>query len=604
MCGISGLINKNNESVSKELLSRMNDLIFHRGPDDEGFYYNQMVGLGHRRLSIIDLSKRGHQPMSYQARWWITYNGEIYNYLEIREELLKLGHSFQSDSDTEVILAAYVEWGNACLEKFNGMWSFAIYDQERNQLFISRDRFGIKPFYYINTDEHFAFGSEIKQLLSLQREAKVNKSILVETLLTSYDNHTTETYFEGIFSLPQGSYMTYDLNTHEMEIKPFYELKVNPEYANLSHEEAIEKLKQLLEDATALRMRSDVTVGTCLSGGLDSSSISAIASQIYHHPEGKKFIAVNAKSIDSRNDESNFAEMVSKHLDLDMYCVAPGTDDFIKQINELVYTQEEPFLSPSMFMGWHVFQEANERGCKVMLNGQGGDEVLLGYERYFSAFLKSLGFLSQVKESYLQFKNSRLGFFQPILYYFYFTNANLRIIRLKNKSFVKKEYVDKFDFAHIRQSAKAFRNIFDMQKNELTVLQLPHLLRYEDRNSMRHSIETRLPMLDYRLVEFAVSIPANYKIRKGWTKDILRHAITDRLPDKIVWRKNKFGFEAPERIWLRAHREEMKKAISESTILNETCDMDRLMEGFAKLPLSDQWLYFNVAKWQEVFKVS
>lgn len=598
------MVNKNNQPVSKELLGQMNDLIFHRGPDDEGFYYDRMVGLGHRRLSIIDLSERGHQPMSYRDKWWITYNGEIYNYLEIREELMKLGYNFHSDSDTEVILAAYAQWGSACLEKFNGMWSFAIYDQERNRLFISRDRFGIKPFYYINTGEHFAFGSEIKQLLSLQPKVSVNKSVLVESLVTHIDNHTAETYFEGVYSLPQGGYMYYDLETHEMEIQSFYELKINPTYRDLSQAEAVETLKDLLEDAIKLRMRSDVTVGTCLSGGLDSSSISAVASQIYHHPEGKKFTAINAKSIDSWNDESGFAKQVSDHLDLDMYSVAPGTEDFIKRIDELVYTQEEPFLSPSMFMGWHVFQEARQRGCKVMLNGQGGDETLLGYERYFSAFLKSLGLYPLLRESYFQFKNSRLGFFQPIQYYFYFTNANLRIKRLRSKSFVKKELIDHFDFEHVRKSAKAYRSIFDMQKSEISVLQLPHLLRYEDRNSMRHSIETRLPFLDYRLVEFAVSIPSSYKIRDGWTKDVLRRAISDKLPQEIVWRKNKFGFEAPERIWLNAYREEMQKVVAQSALLNEVCDMERLPDGYSKLPLSDQWLYFNVAKWEEVFKIS
>jgi asparagine synthase (glutamine-hydrolysing) len=603
MCGISGIINKNWTSIDKNELKRINDIIFHRGPDSEGFYLHNNLGFGHRRLSILDLSPLGHQPMNYLDKYCITYNGEIYNYIEIRAELIQNGYHFVSESDTEVILAAYDFWGISCLNKFNGMWSFAIHDVEKDIVLFSRDRFGIKPFYYKENSSQFVFGSEIKQLLNSDKPNLLNENILLESMLTHIDNHTDETYFKGIFSLPSSCHMIYDLKTNEKTVGKYYDLKINPEIQNKSEEELVASFKELFSDAIKLRLRSDVAVGTSLSGGLDSSAISAIASYEYTKKSNEKFIAINAKSIDDRNDESVFAKIVADKLDLDLNVVMPTYEDFLKTVDDVIYTQEEPFGSPSMFMGWHVFQKAKELNCTVMLNGQGSDEILLGYERYFSSTLNFNKPLSQLKEIINQNKNSRLSLVKTLAYYAYFRSFFIRKIRLKSKSLLKRKFKLNKYFYFVKKSSESYSSPFKLQYLEVTELQLPHLLRYEDRNSMRHSIETRLPFLDYRLVEFCISLPLNLKIKEGWTKYILRMSIDDLLPESIVWRKNKFGFESPDRIWLSKYNDQMKEEINNSKVLHYYCDMKILLNNYNSMSLKDKWMYFNIARWGNVFNI-
>jgi asparagine synthase (glutamine-hydrolysing) len=602
MCGISGIVDKRDRPIGRAEIERITGLIAHRGPDDHGYFHGENFALGHRRLSIIDLSSRGHQPMAYGGRYWITYNGEIYNYLELREELASLGAEFETGSDTEVILAAYARWGVGCLERFNGMWAFAIYDSVERSLFLARDRFGVKPLYYTQSAEQFVFGSEIKQLIPAVG-AQADRRVLVEALLTSIDGHTDATYFEGVRSLLPSHYLIYDLRMHRAEVKRYYTLRVDPSTATLPDADCVGRLAGLLADAVRLRLRSDVRVGTCLSGGLDSSAISALASAEYRPADGAQFIGIHAQSLDSEVDESVHAKRVAAHLGLDLKVVVPTTDDFLGTIDEVVYTQEEPFGSPSMFMGWHVFKAAKEMGCKVMLNGQGGDEVLLGYERYFAAFLRSAGFLEGAREALAQARHSRLSLAEVIAYAFYFTNPTLRASRLKRRSYLRADLKGSFDFAAVKQSANSYRDITELQTTEITSLQLPHLLRYEDRNSMRHSIETRLPFLDYRLVELCISIRAAMKVSDGWTKYALRRAIESALPREIVWRRDKLGFQAPERTWLSAASRRMKTEIGDSMLLRELVDRDRLLADFDQLSNKERWSYYNVAAWERVYSV-
>jgi asparagine synthase (glutamine-hydrolysing) len=603
MCGISGIINKKFNSVDKGKLKEINDIIFHRGPDSEGFYYYENLGFGHRRLSILDLSPLGHQPMKYLDKYCITYNGEIYNYIELREELLAKGYHFVSESDTEVILAAYDFWGISCLNKFNGMWSFAIHDIEKGQVLFSRDRFGIKPFYYKESEEEFVFGSEIKQLLNSDKPNLLNENVLLESMLTHIDNHTEETYFDGIYSLPSSTYLIYDLKTNGKTIDKYYTLHVDAKLQNKSEKDLVSAFKDLFSDAIKLRLRSDVKVGTSLSGGLDSSAISAIASKEYIKKSKDAFVAINAKSIDDKNDESAFAKIVADKLNLDLNVVMPTYDDFLKTIDDVIYTQEEPFGSPSMFMGWHVFQKAKELNCTVMLNGQGSDEILLGYERYFTSTLNFSKPFSQLKEMVNQNKNSRLSLLNTLAYYAYFRSFFIRKMRLKRKSLLKNKFKLNKYFDFVKKSSESYSSPYKLQQLEVTELQLPHLLRYEDRNSMRHSIETRLPFLDYRLVEFCISLPLSLKINGGWTKYILRKGINDLLPESIVWRKNKFGFESPDRIWLSKYNEQMRNEIHNSKVLNHYCDMNLLLNKYNSMSLKDKWMYFNIARWESVFNV-
>lgn len=372
MCGISGIINKTGVPVNGDRIRRITNIVAHRGPDDEGFYFGDSLALGHRRLAIIDLNVRGRQPMCFRDRYWITYNGEVYNYLEIRLELEKRGVTFRTTTDTEVILAAYAEWGAACLSRFNGMWAFAIYDSEEDIVFIARDRFGVKPLYYSEESDEFVFGSEIKQLLALQSRVRANQHVVIESLLTYFDGHTDETFFSGVKVLPQAHFLVYRIGTHSYTIHRYYDLHVCERIGALSLDDAIETFRNLFEHSIQLRLRSDVIVGTCLSGGLDSSATSAIAAQSYRSASGQHFSGIHAKSIERRSDESAFATMLAQHIGLDLRIVEPTIKDFTSTIDEVVYTQEEPFGSPSIFMGWHVFQEAKAKNCKVMLNGQGG----------------------------------------------------------------------------------------------------------------------------------------------------------------------------------------------------------------------------------------
>lgn len=599
MCGISGIINKNDKKVDQDDLQKMNALIAHRGPDDDGFFFNENFAFGHRRLSILDLSDDGHQPMHYLNKYTITYNGEVYNYLELKKELLKDGYSFYSNTDTEVILASYDRWGEECVNKFNGMWAFAIYDKEKSIIFCSRDRFGIKPFYYTEVHDKFIFGSEIKQLVEFYKKRYVNKKILMDYLVIGFENHTRETFFEDIFQLEQSHNLTYDLNTNSFVVKKYYDLKKNE--LKLDESSSVKAYREKLTSAVSLRLRSDVKVGTCLSGGLDSSSIASIASNIYNLKIDDKFAAIHAKSSQQSNDESQFAQEVADNCNLDLNIIEPTLDEFISCIGDIVYTQEEPFGGPSIFMQYFVMKKAKEIGCTVLLDGQGGDETLVGYERYYPAYLMSLNFFNFIKGFLYSSKNSKLTKKELLAHFIYFTKSKIRIRRLKNKySFIKKEFFDLASFDIVEKNAKSYLNLFNLQHEEIFHTQMPHLLRYEDKNSMRHSIETRLPFIDFEVVKTALSVNNKYKIKDGWTKYILRKSVEKILPSNIVWRKNKFGFEAPTKLWIDSIEIQMKESVKNSRILNIIVDELK----YIKLDDNQKWKLFNIARWEEIYDVS
>lgn len=595
MCGITGIISLKNEKISFEKIKEINDLIRHRGPDGEGFYIGENFAFGHRRLSIIDLSNDGNQPMILDDDFIIIYNGEVYNYVELREELRSLGVIFYTGSDTEVILKAYKEWGTDCVNRFNGMWSFSIFDKKKNILFCSRDRFGVKPFYYVKNSDFFSFGSEIKQLLPFNPSNKLNKRILADYLIYGFEEHNQETFFENIYKLEPSHNLIYNLSTHEIKIYSYYSLKDNvTKKLNITNHS--EKFRDLLKNSIELRLRSDVKVGTCLSGGLDSSSIAMIASQIY----GDNFIGINAKSIQKDNDESDFAKIVAKKSSIDLHFVEPNTDDFYKVMKEVIKVQEEPFGGPSIFMQYFVFEKAKALGCKVMLDGQGGDELLLGYERYFPAYWLKLPLLSKMKEIVNFARNSRLSVKEVVAYLLYFTSYKLRDKLTKRKwSILNEDFVSLVNKDLIKKSARSYRNSAELQILEYKHLQLPHLLKYEDKNSMYHSIEARLPFLDYRLVQYGVSLPIRYKLKNGWTKFILRDSMKDILPEEIGWRKEKFGFEAPTKIWM----EDKKMIIDE---IKNSKILRSIISDFDKLSgLTDHqlWKLLNISLWEKIYKI-
>lgn len=600
MCGISGIIKRGNKPVLQQDIKAMNDLIFHRGPDDEGYFFGEAFALGHRRLAILDLSSDGHQPMHYLDKYVITYNGEIYNYLEIRDELMRDGFRFHSKTDTEVILAAYDKWGFDCVKKFNGMWAFSLFDREKNLLFCSRDRFGVKPFYYSDDEDTFVFGSEIKQVIC-NRHGRIfaNVNSVRDFLVEGYSEHTEETFFEGVFSLPPGNNLIYSIEHHTFSREKYYLLEEDKSLSLFGEEAAAARFLENFKRSINYRLRSDVKVGTCLSGGLDSSSVAGIAAKIYADKSEARFQAIHAKTKEMGMDESQHAEELASTCNIDLCIIEPTTEEFRKSIHEVVYCQEEPFRSPSVFMQYFVFKKAKELGCKVMLDGQGGDEILLGYERYFPAYLRALPFSSAIKAFFNSSKNSRLSLNELLAYFAYFSIPTLRMARIKIKfSFLKDEHLK--DFSKIKRFSESYLDIRKLQKLEIESLQLPHLLRYEDKNSMWHSIEARLPFLDYQLVETALSINNAFKIKDGWTKYILRKAMAGLIPNSILWRKNKIGFAAPEEKWTKGIHAEMRSTIASSALLKH---MSKRRVDLNKIDQSTYWKLYSIAKWEYVYNV-
>lgn len=598
MCGIAGIIDFNNNPVNREDIERMLNCVSYRGPDNTGYYFQNNIAFGHNRLSVIDLSKEANQPMHYKG-YVIVYNGEIYNYVEVREELLKSGYSFTTNSDTEVIMAAYDYWGDDCVSRFNGMWAFAIYNKLKNTVFCSRDRFGVKPFYYTIHNNRLLFASEIKQLIQPGMRRNVCVQVLADYIVLGLEDYNDKTFFEGIIKLLPSHNIAIDINTGKTTTNRYYTLKYDSSIAGIPVEECISLYYNEFLRSVKMRLRSDVKVGTCLSGGLDSSSVAAIAAGLYKSNGKENFSAVTAKSTEKRSDETRYAEMVAMKYSLDWHVTSPGMNEFSSSLNDIIYSQDEPFGSPSIVMQHYVMKSAKKAGITVLLDGQGGDETLLGYERYFPAVLKNTPFTGKINQFLLSSKHSKLTIKQLFQYYLYFTKPGLRLKRQLNRvDFLKKEIRDLINRDIIKKISGSYKNIKELQIIEITSTQLPHLLKYEDRNSMWFSIETRLPFLDYKLVELAVSLNDSYKVNNGWTKYILRKSMENHLPDEIIWRKNKIGFEAPVNSWL-SNKSEIMNVINKSQIIRKISDREFKNSEDNNL----LWKLFNIALWEKIFNV-
>jgi asparagine synthase (glutamine-hydrolysing) len=601
VCGIFGLVTKTG-LVDADQVGRLTDLVAHRGPDGRGIRINGNVGLGHRRLAIIDLSEDGAQPMrDTHYPIWITYNGEIYNYLELRAELEAQGIVFRTASDTEVLLAAYVHWGEECLGHFNGMWSFAIHDERDNTLFCARDRFGVKPFYYINTPKEFAFGSEIRQLLPLVERRVAEDDLISDFLVCGLTDHTNRTFFKGVEKLAPGHSLRVDVSTGEFKIARYYLLAPRSEVEG----QGIPKLvRDLLEDATRLRLRSDVRVGTCLSGGLDSSSVATLAARQYSLNSNEAFFAITAVSQQASNNEERYAAEVVAKSGLNWLRTEPTYEEFASTAETLLDVQEEPFAGPSIMMQYAVMKTARSNGVIVLLDGQGGDETLLGYHRYYAAWLLDHlkrdgvgGFVSAFRSAV------QAGGVSPRRLIMYLLGAGSAGIRAAfyrwRYSFLKKPELPE----SLRRFARSTRDAQAMQVLEITETNLPMLLRFEDKNSMHFGIETRLPFLDYRFVEFALGLSTRAKLNRGWTKWPLRAAMQNILPDNISWRKDKIGFAAPDQLWLSRHTPAMYEKVINSALLARHVDMKALKKRFHRLDLGMRWRLYCVALWSDLFQI-
>ncbi|HAR97350.1 MAG TPA: asparagine synthase (glutamine-hydrolyzing) [Syntrophus sp. (in: bacteria)] len=566
MCGICGILDRSPRGIDLSTLKTMNERAAHRGPDDAGWWACvggvphpepealpglAEAGLAHRRLAIIDLSPAGHQPMgSRDGRRWIVFNGEIYNHIELRADLEARGRTFRSRTDTEVVLEALDAWGLDCLGRFNGMWAFAVYDCREGSLLLARDRFGVKPLHYRGGPGRLAFASEIKQLLALPGPAPtLNMERAADFFLYGFSQHTPETFFEGILALPPGHLMTVsrsDLETGRFAPAPFWTPQPAPP---LPAPEAVGAFGNLLSDAVRLRLRSDVPVGITLSGGLDSSCVAGFASRILEKERPRAFTVVFD---DAGYSERPWVEAVLAHTGMEGTWIRPGASEMGTEWNDFVWHMEEPFRSLSHYSNWRVFRKIREYGVPVVLSGQGGDELLLGYERYRTPALNfelRRGRVPAVAREVLKARrNASMGLLRQAAYWIYFSFPGLRAARRRRmvRPYLRKEFYREYAPRHeTLKTAMTWRNRRELQEKEFLRFQLQNLLHHEDRVSMASSIETRLPYLDYRLFEFILGQDLGLLLHDGWSKYILRRAAEGVIPDAVRWRRDKMGYDTP-----------------------------------------------------------
>jgi asparagine synthase (glutamine-hydrolysing) len=581
MCGIAGIIQSTPFLYTKEHLKKMTDTLAHRGPDGEGLWQNESgnVLLGHRRLSIIDLSDGGQQPMDYINRYTIVHNGEIYNYVELREELQKKGYAFRSQTDTEIIAAAYDCWEDECVDHFDGMFAFAIWDSTEKELFAARDRFGEKPFFYHFDNNKFVFASEMKALWAAGIERTPNQKMLFNFITIGYTDNPDqpgETFFENIHKLPPATSLKYNFKSNELVLEKYWEIDPEKENKKINDNEASEQFIHLLTDSVKRRLRSDVKIGTSLSGGLDSSSIVALINELQtlgYQPQ--TFTAIFPEF---EKDEAGYSKQVADKFNLQQFTKAISCDELLNDWNKLCYHQEEPFGSASIYAQYKVYELAKQYDVKVLLDGQGADETLAGYHKYYKWYWQELfrkRKLSKSKEvkaakeigvtEKFDFKNIIAAYFPDFTTVVLEHQYLLKAIRQEDleKDFVKLQSKEAYYTTpgHFNLNGVLHFNTF--------VHGLEELLRYADRNSMAHGREVRLPFLSHELVEFIFSLPSNYKIRNGWTKWLLRETMKNKLPESITWRKEKIGFEPPQKTWMQ--NKQLQEAIQEakSTLVNE-----------------------------------
>jgi len=602
----------------------MTDALAHRGPDGEGHWLNDTgtVAFGHRRLSIIDLSDAGAQPMQRmlfstidgeEKRYTITYNGEIYNYIELREELYSFGYRFQSKTDTEVILAAYDYWKEECLEKLEGMFAFAIWDAKTKKLFAARDRFGEKPFFFYFEEQHFVFASEMKALWALGISKIPDSKMLLNYIALGYvqnANDKEQTFFENIFSLPPAHYLEFDFSRFDYEVHPYWKLDKEI-LQEITPDLAIEKFNRLFALSVAHRLRSDVSTGSSLSGGIDSSSILAgvTQSQLLEQPQ-QTFSAVFPGH---QKDESKYIHTAVQHFHLQNHQVTPSVDQLITDFEKLCYHQEEPFQSSSIYAQYKVFELARIHEIKVMLDGQGADETLAGYNKYLHWYIQQLISRKKFKEAMLEKKillrnktpfrwglGNYLATYLPAHAAIHLESKEYnKIIRHPdiNKQFIRSTHGREWEGIH----KPIITKLNDILYFNTATSGLEELLRFADRNSMAHGVEVRLPFLNHHLVEFIFSLPADFKIHKGWTKWILRKSMAKKLPAEIVWRRDKVGYEPPQLQWmenatLQEYIQEAKRKLVHQGILNNTVLHKPVAPAAAHAADNYDWRYLCAAQ--------
>ena len=593
MCGIAGFWGP----ADGDLLRAMGRVLEHRGPDDEGYFESPEQSLAHRRLSIIDLAG-GHQPMANEdGSVRLAYNGEIYNFRELRASLEELGHRFVTESDSEVVVHAYEQWGPDCFARMNGMWAVALADLDRHRLVLSRDHFGIKPLYYARAGERWLFASEIKALLrdpTLERAP--NEQALYEYLAHGLHDHGTDTFFAGVRQVPAASYAVVDADG--VRTAPFWQPALSTEGA-LSPEE----FRTLFRRAVQRRLVADVPVGACLSGGLDSSAIVSVLSDLLREHArdagslGERVQTFTAVFDGDPIDERAYVEQEIEASGASSDYVRPDSWEFISELAELVWFQEEPMVSTGPYAQWCVLREAS-RHVKVVLDGQGGDELLAGYVPYHVVYLRQL------------WRQRRWG---RLLAEAWATRDVLRSLARQHRparglpaptDLLRSEFVRR---AAAPRDARAAADLKRRLLQDLTTYSLPPLLRYEDRNSMAHSLESRVPWLDPELVEAILRLPEEAIIRGGWSRALFRESLVGLVPEKIRLRRWKVGFTTPESRWLFARRAVWQSLFQSPTFARRPYwDASAVARAFHRAAARKSstlffWRVINVEIWLRVF---
>lgn len=644
MCGICGWLNTK-KKLDFVVLERMNNIASYRGPDDEGYISvsqnavlhfkgkdsctdqldllenaggdNPFLAFGHRRLSILDLSIAGHQPMqSDDGMLCITYNGEIYNYLEIREELLKIGYVFHTNCDTEVLLKAYQEWGESCVLHFNGMWAFAIWDKNEKKIFCSRDRLGVKPFYYYVDNNNFIFSSEIKQLCQNPIIPRImNDKILVTQITWGLTDFSDETLIRDIKTLRGGFNLNVfvddsngQLRINRIDVKQYWDIDTHKK----KEPSVLNSIFKIHENAVAIRTRSDVPIGILLSGGLDSSSLVAEVSEYYRR------IGNNSQQINTftscymdfpEGDEREYAKMTNQYCDAHENLIYPDETDTFSLYKDMVWHVEGQY-GINALGAFMMLREISKSGIKVMLNGQGSDETMFGYERYYGWYLKDI-YSEKGMGAFLQAlnkisSNSRLSKKELLAYMIYFNCYFVRKLRnIKRINRVASRYtVSEAKKNNEVKKNVSFSSLADLQYNEIRGTQLTHILRGDDRMYMAFSMESRVPFIDYRYIEKAIQLPEEDKIVDGYTKYPLRKHMEGHLPDAVVWRRNKMGWPSPRKRWIdRFNKNEVGKLFVNSRS-RKYFDIEKVKNLYIKNPYAfgvEQ--YINTEVFMRLFDV-
>jgi asparagine synthase (glutamine-hydrolysing) len=648
MCGIFGIFDRHGlREPPRELLKGL-AIASHRGPDGEGVAWfdtrqrkevvvsdpgrpatesSADLLLAHRRLAIIDLSDLGLQPMkSDDGQFSITYNGEIYNYVELRAELQSKGVVFRSNSDTEVILQAYKEWGADAFTRFVGMWSFAILDLRQRRLVLSRDRFGIKPLHYVTAGGRFAFASEIKQLLEIPWVPRsLNARSVYDYLQHEVSDIGAETFFAGINKIRPGNTLVLELDSGNHETKPYYKPFAGPVLESISPQDAADRFRELLRDSVRIHLRSDVPVGTCLSGGLDSGAIAVLMRQLSQ--SARTPVERHAFSCHFDIPEANELDFTRQNMaaaEVRPHWTEPSDRDIEADLKPLIWHQDEPFHSTSIFAQWSVFRLVQNNGVKVVLDGQGADEMLGGYAStvpYFFLELAATGRLVKMAIETRRWSQLQGSPWSSVLPWSkvrralaLFSEAKLTSVAVPQAAWMRPEFERTYAGVSL-VTAQAYQTDWDAKAPFASILRrfffesnLPALLRYEDRNSMAFSVESRVPFLDHRLVEFAFSLPSHIKFRGGYTKRVLRDAMSGLLPEPVRMRARKMGFATPELQWQRTVLKPLIRDAVSSGVLGDFIDRDgasaRLQEVEAAKRLDFlPWRWLNLYMWRKQFNV-